>query len=195
MTNILFGVVRICRLRLKCNYLENEKFFLIVLFHFWILHQILNLLKKKFIVIATLFRKLQIVNDLVRPLSKKHPFRAPFHSQQVKGSQTLVKFAWEHFHHIFSSLWENQTRKLSPLGICYILAVFRNTLTANDKYPVRNGENFTFPIQMQLSLKPEIFSDCFVASLVSTSNFEHFEKKDDRHSYFISEITDYERLG
>ena len=48
---------------------------------------------------------------------------------------------------------------------------------------------------MQLSLKPEIFSDCFVASLVSTSNFEHFEKKDDRHSYFISEITDYERLG
>ena len=62
-------------------------------------------------------------------------------------------------------------------------------MTANDKYPVRNGENFTAPIQMQLSLKPEIFSHCFVASLVSTSNFEHFEEKDDRHSYFISEIT------
>ena len=30
---------------------------------------------------------------------------------------------------------------------------------------------------MQLSLKPQIFSDCFVASLVSTSNFEHFEEK------------------
>ena len=51
------------------------------------------------------------------------------------------------------------------------------------------------PIQMQLSLKPEIFSHCFVASLVSTSNFEHFEEKDDRHSYFISEITVNERLG
>ena len=73
--------------------------------------------------------------------------------------------------------------------------MFRKTLTANDKYPVQNGENFTSPIQMQLSLKPEIFSHCFVASLVSTSNFEHFEEKDDRHSHFISEITDCERLG
>ena len=73
--------------------------------------------------------------------------------------------------------------------------MFRNTLTANDKYPFRNGENFMSPIQMRLSLKPEIFSDCFVASLVSTSNFEQFEEKDDRHSYFTSEITDYERLG
>ena len=73
--------------------------------------------------------------------------------------------------------------------------MFRNTLTANEKYPVRNGGSFTSPIQMQLSLKPEFFSDCFVASLVSTSNFEHFEEKDDRHSYFISEITVNERLG
>ena len=73
--------------------------------------------------------------------------------------------------------------------------MFRKTLTANDKYPVQNGENFTSPIQMQLSLKPEIFSHCFVASLVSTSNFEHFEEKDDRHSHFFSEITDCERLG
>ena len=45
------------------------------------------------IVIATLFRKLQIVKDLVRPLSKKHRFRTPFDSQHVKGSQTLVKSA------------------------------------------------------------------------------------------------------
>ena len=43
------------------------------------------------IVIATLFRKLQTVKDLVRALSKKHRFRAPFDSQHVKGSHTLVK--------------------------------------------------------------------------------------------------------
>ena len=53
------------------------------------------------IFIATLLRKLQAVKDLVRPLSKKHRFRAPFDSQHVNGSQTLVKSAWEHFHHIF----------------------------------------------------------------------------------------------
>ena len=45
------------------------------------------------IVIAPLFRKLQTVKDLIRPLSKKHRFRAPFDSQHVKASQTLVKCA------------------------------------------------------------------------------------------------------
>ena len=73
--------------------------------------------------------------------------------------------------------------------------MFRNTLTANDKYPVRDCVNLLSPIQMQLSLKPTIFSHFFVPFLESTSNFKHFEKKDDRHSYFISEIKECERLG
>ena len=60
--------------------------------------------KKKMIVAATLLRKLQGVKDFVRPLSKKHRFRTPFDSQSVKGSQTLVKSVWEHFHHVFPSL-------------------------------------------------------------------------------------------
>ena len=73
--------------------------------------------------------------------------------------------------------------------------MFRKTLTANDKYPVQDCVNLSSPIQMQLSLKPTIFSDFFVPFLESTSNFKHFEKKDDSHSYFISEITDCERVG
>ena len=73
--------------------------------------------------------------------------------------------------------------------------MFRNTLTSNDKYPVRDCVNLLSPIQMQLSLKPTIFSNFFVPFLESTSNFKHFEKKDDRHSYFITEITGSERLG
>ena len=73
--------------------------------------------------------------------------------------------------------------------------MFRNTLAANDKYPVRDCVNLSSPIQMQLSSKPIIFSDSFVPFLEFTSNFKGFEKKDDRHSYFISEITDYERVG
>ena len=48
---------------------------------------------------------------------------------------------------------------------------------------------------MELYLKPKIFSDFFVPFLESTSNFKHFEKKDDRHRYFSSEITDCEGLG
>ena len=49
--------------------------------------------KKKMSAIATLFRKLQNVKDLVRPLFKKHRFRNSFDNQHVKESQTLVKFA------------------------------------------------------------------------------------------------------
>ena len=73
--------------------------------------------------------------------------------------------------------------------------MFRNTLTANDKYPVRDCVNLLSPIQMILSLKPTIFPDFFVPFLESTSNFKHFEKKDDRHTYFISEIEECEERG
>ena len=73
--------------------------------------------------------------------------------------------------------------------------MFRNALSANEKYSVLDCVNLWSPIQMQLSLKPTIYSDFFVPFLESTSNFKHFEKKDDRHTYFLSEITECERLG
>ena len=85
--------------------------------------------------------------------------------------------------------------KISPLVISQIIGVFHNTLTANDKYTVRDCVNLSSLIQVQLSLKRTIYSNIFVAFLQSTSNFKHFEKKGDRHSYFISEITDCERHG
>ena len=44
-------------------------------------------------VIATFFRKLEAAKDFFRPISKKHSFGTPFDSQQVKGSQSLVKSA------------------------------------------------------------------------------------------------------
>ena len=69
-------------------------------------------------VIATLFRKVQTVIDLVRPFSEKHRFRTPFDNQHVKGSQPLVKPAGEHFHLFFSSLSENLIPEISPLVIC-----------------------------------------------------------------------------
>ena len=73
--------------------------------------------------------------------------------------------------------------------------MFRNTFNANDKYPLWDFENILSLIQMELSLKPNIVSDFFVRFLESTSNVKHFGKDDDRHSYFISEIIDSQRLG
>ena len=67
--------------------------------------------------------------------------------------------------------------------------VFCNTLTANDRYALHDCENFLSPNQMQLSLNRKSFSDSFVPLLVFISNFKHFGKKDNRHSYFIWEIT------
>ena len=73
--------------------------------------------------------------------------------------------------------------------------MFCNTLTANDKCRYRDCVNLLSPIQMKLSLKVRIFPDFFVPFLESTSNFKRFEKKDDRHNNFLSEITESERLG
>ena len=93
MASIMFKVLRICNSQLKFNYLKKEKLFLNFLFHFWNLHQILNILKEKMIVIATLFRKLQTVKDFASAISKKHHFRTPFDSQHGKGYKTLENSA------------------------------------------------------------------------------------------------------
>ena len=71
-----------------------------------------------------------------------------------------------------------------PVVLGSILVVLVKTLTADDKYPVhvQGFENLQHPIQMQLSEKQNTFSEFFVWFLDSTSNFEHFERNDDRHS-------------
>ena len=63
-----------------------------------------------------------------------------------------------------------------------MLGLSVNTLTSDGKYPVQGCENLQLPIQMQLSEKRKTFSQFFVTFLESTSNFKHFEKKDDLHS-------------
>ena len=60
--------------------------------------------------------------------------------------------------------------------------MFVNTLTADGKYPDEDWKSLQLPIQMQLSEKRKTFSQFFVTFLESTSNFKHFEKKDDLHS-------------
>ena len=84
------------------------------------------------IVKTNVFPKLKTVKDVVRQMSKESRFRTPFDSQQVKGSQTLVKSAWQCFYGNYSSHWENLTGKMSSLVICEILVVFVPTLTVDD---------------------------------------------------------------
>ena len=67
--------------------------------------------------------------------------------------------------------------------------MFVNTLTADDRYSPLNRDNLEQPIRTQLSQKQQAFPEFFLAFSKSTLNFEHFEKKDDPRSQFISEIT------
>ena len=77
--------------------------------------------------------------------------------------------------------------KKSLLVIWKILRLFVSTLSAIDKYSLLHRDNLMQPIQMQLCQKEKPFSPFFSAFLKSSLNFEHFEKKDDRPSLFITD--------
>ena len=69
-----------------------------------------------------------------------------------------------------------------------ILGQFFNTMTAVYKYFRQNPENLPQQVQTLMSLRPETFSQFFIALLKSTLNLEYFEKKDQSHSLSITEI-------
>ena len=62
-------------------------------------------------------------------------------------------------------------------------------MTDVNKFSLPNRNNLMQPIHMQLSQKLKAFSEFFPAFSKSRLNFEHFQKKDDAHSLFISEAT------
>ena len=68
-------------------------------------------------------------------------------------------------------------------------------MSADGKYSLFKRDNLMQPIQMQLSQKQKTFSQFFCAFLKSSLNFEHFQKKDDSHSWGISKITESEKQG
>ena len=80
-----------------------------------------------------------------------------------------------------------------PLLICKVLKLFLNALTGRNKYSLRNRDKLQQKLQMQLSQKEDIFSQFFLAFLLSTLNFERFTKKEEPHSRFFSEIKDDEK--
>ena len=71
---------------------------------------------------------------------------------------------------------------MSPLLLGEIWSVFVDTFPADAKYPVKYYENLRLPIQMILCEKRKPFSQFFLSFMESTSNFKHFEEKDDGHS-------------
>ena len=62
-------------------------------------------------------------------------------------------------------------------------------MSAVDKCSLSNRDNLMQPIHMELSQKLKASSQFFRAFSKSTLNSEHFQKKGDAHSLFISEAT------
>ena len=75
----------------------------------------------------------------------------------------------------------------------FVGSILLNTLTANYEYSRSKTDNLQLPVQMQLSKKPETFSQFFIVFLQSTLNFEHFEKKNEPHSSSIFEVINSQR--
>ena len=140
--------------------------------------------------IAEVFPKLQTPKNMVTSMSKKSHFKGSFGKQHGKRAQTLLKFAWQNLYHIYWSLWRQLTFKKFLLMICKISRLFPNTVSADGKYSLFNKDNLTQPIQIELSRKQKTFSEYFSAFLKFNLKFEHIKKKDDPHSWCISEITD-----
>ena len=79
--------------------------------------------------------------------------------------------------------------------MCKIVRLFGRRLTGDDKHYLPNRDNLTQSIQMQLYQKQKCFSLFFFPFLKSILNFNFFPKKDDTHSWCISEIKGYEKRG
>ena len=71
---------------------------------------------------------------------------------------------------------------MSPLVICEIIGAFVDTLTVNDKYPVRNCENFRSQFKRNY-LKSYNFFHNFLFHFWSFYQILNIlKKKNDRHS-------------
>ena len=153
-------------------------------FFVWFLESTSNFkhFRKKMMVIANMFPKLQTVKNFITPLCKKCRFSTRLDNRHVKVSRILAESTLKRFYQVFSSFWGKLIWKMALVVLRNLWWVFFNTLTADDKYPFQYCENLDLVIQMIFSENRKAFSQTFVQFLESTSNFKHFEKKDHGHS-------------
>ena len=127
-------------------------------------------------------------------MSKTALFRGPFDKQHGKRAQALLKSTLQHLDDIHHSQPRELSWKKSLLLTCKILGLLVNTLAADKKYPALNRQNLTIPIQMYFYQKQNTLFQVSATFLKSQLNFEYFEKKDDPHRFYISQITDSENV-
>ena len=125
-------------------------------------------MKKKISLMPLVFPKLLILKDVVKQMSKRFLFRAPFGNQRSNGSQTLLKSSTTAvLSYCFIILRKIQLENVY-LSHPEIYGLFVNMLTSYDKCSSHNRENLTLLVPMQLSKKPKTFNRSVIAFLKST---------------------------
>ena len=159
----------------------------------------MSIFKKKMTLIDGVFAKLGSPKNLVISISIKSRFKGSFPKQHGKRAQRLLKFPCQHLYHIYISLWMQLTSKKFMLVICKISRLFLNTLIADDKYSLFKRDNLTRPIYMQVSRDTKRFFSIFFFIFEIYFKFwtlsKKKKKKNDSHSWGISEVTDYKKRG
>ena len=135
---------------------------------------------------------MQSVETVCSRIRKSRASQDTFTRRLVNGNKHLSNMENATINSYWS-LWKQLHWRKSLLLICNVLKLFLNALTGRDKYSLRKRDNLEQPFQMQLSQKQEIISDFFFAFWKATLNFERFPKKEEPHSWLISEIRDAEK--
>ena len=125
-------------------------------------------------------------------MSKNSHYRQASDEQYGKREQTLLKSEQQHLYHIYWSLRRQLSWKKSLIVICKISGLFVNTLTVGHKYCLLNREYNTTNSDAVISKKIQIFSISLWIFEIYIK-FWTFSKKDDPHTWWISEITDSEK--
>ena len=135
-----------------------------------------------------MFRK-----EVATETTRRFGFRTPFGNQRVNEFQTPLKVVRHHYYPFSPWISGKLSWKKTALLWSYILRLFPNTRTADDKYSFRNMQNFLQELQTLLSEKRKTFSWFFISFLKYAWNLEDLEKNDECPSLIISEIIVSER--
>ena len=168
VTCILVMIKRTSYNKFQCNYLQKQKHFLELLLNFWNVHKIMEILKTKMILITLIFLELLIPKNVVTWMPESSCFRTPFGNKRVKGSQTLLKSALEHFYGNFSFMSQKVRCVWCPLVGSKMWGASFNTLTADHLYSCHNREKFSQQVPTRLSSKLKTFPGTFIEFLEST---------------------------
>ena len=192
--SILFDIVRIWWPRFNAIILKSKNFFSFFCSISWNYIKFWTFWRKRWSSYLLYFGNYRLQKTWLDHSLKNTVSEDPLTVNIWKGPK-LFKILMGALSLYFESLWENQVWNIRALVACWIFGLLGDILTPNERYPVREYENLLTPVQIQVSWVQKAFSDFFVLFLETILNFEHFEKKEDRDTYFISENTDCQRLG